>query len=114
MEFLLRRLKVPFGCTTELSHKGQEFLTLLFSLHDKDQDGALCPEELNSLFSKCITPPWGEEYKYMVATNEMVISRIVEKWCIPSLIRNFGFLLMIASLLDFSVVFQIVAYYKKT
>lgn len=65
-------LKVPSGCTTELSHKGQEFLTQLFMLHDRDRDGALSPPELESLFSKCPVAPWGNEYKYIVATNEYV------------------------------------------
>jgi len=66
------RLKVPLGCTTELSHKGQEFLTLLFMQHDRDRDGALSPLEMESLFSRCLTPPWGDEYKYTVSTNEKV------------------------------------------
>ncbi|XP_029165741.1 mitochondrial Rho GTPase isoform X2 [Nylanderia fulva] len=63
-------LKVPLGCTTELSHKGQEFLTLLFMQHDRDRDGALSPLEMESLFSRCLVPPWGDEYKYTVPTNE--------------------------------------------
>lgn len=69
---VLRRLKVPVGCTTELSHKGQEFLTLLFMQHDRDRDGALSPSEMESLFSRCLTAPWGDEYKYTVPTNEKV------------------------------------------
>ncbi|XP_011303852.1 mitochondrial Rho GTPase isoform X3 [Fopius arisanus] len=63
-------LKVPSGCTTELSHKGQEFLTVLFMLHDRDRDGALSPSEMDSLFSRCVTPPWGDEFKHTVSTNE--------------------------------------------
>lgn len=63
-------MKVPSGCTTELSHKGQEFLTLLFMQHDRDRDGALSPPEVDSLFSRCLSPPWGEEYKHTVPTNE--------------------------------------------
>lgn len=69
---MLYRLKVPVGCTTELSHKGQEFLTLLFLQHDRDRDGALSPSEMESLFSRCLMPPWGDEYKYTVPTNEKV------------------------------------------
>lgn len=69
---MLYRLKVPVGCTTELSHKGQEFLTLLFMHHDQDKDGALSPSEMKSLFSRCCAPPWEEEYKYTVPTNEKV------------------------------------------
>ncbi|CAK9828451.1 Mitochondrial Rho GTPase [Anthophora retusa] len=69
-EYIYPPLKVPAGCTSELSHKGQEFLTLLFMQHDRDRDGALSPLEMESLFSRCLVPPWGEEYKYTVPTNE--------------------------------------------
>ncbi|XP_043517334.1 mitochondrial Rho GTPase isoform X1 [Frieseomelitta varia] len=69
-EYIYPPLKVPVGCTTELSHKGQEFLTLLFMQHDRDRDGALSPSEMESLFSRCLIPPWGDEYKYTVPTNE--------------------------------------------
>ncbi|XP_057325248.1 mitochondrial Rho GTPase isoform X1 [Microplitis mediator] len=69
-EYIHPPLKVPQGCTTELSHKGQEFLTILFMQHDRDRDGALSPSEMESLFSRCVTPPWGDEFKYTVATNE--------------------------------------------
>ncbi|XP_018316017.1 mitochondrial Rho GTPase isoform X2 [Mycetomoellerius zeteki] len=69
-EYIYPSLKIPSGCSTELSHKGQEFLTLLFMQHDRDRDGALSPLEMESLFSRCLFPPWGDEYKYTVATNE--------------------------------------------
>ncbi|XP_044596370.1 mitochondrial Rho GTPase isoform X2 [Cotesia glomerata] len=69
-EYIHPPLKVPQGCTTELSHKGQEFLTILFMQHDRDRDGALSPSEMESLFSRCVTPPWEDEYKYTVATNK--------------------------------------------
>ncbi|XP_011881968.1 PREDICTED: mitochondrial Rho GTPase isoform X1 [Vollenhovia emeryi] len=69
-EYIYPSLKVPLGCSTELSHKGQEFLTLLFMQHDRDRDGALSPLEMESLFSRCLLPPWGDEYKYTVPTNE--------------------------------------------
>ncbi|XP_015605375.1 mitochondrial Rho GTPase isoform X3 [Cephus cinctus] len=69
-EYVSPTLKVPPGCTTELSHKGQEFLALLFMQHDRDHDGALSPPELDALFSRCLVPPWGDEYKYTVPTNE--------------------------------------------
>ncbi|XP_018340566.1 PREDICTED: mitochondrial Rho GTPase isoform X2 [Trachymyrmex septentrionalis] len=69
-EYIHPSLKIPSGCSTELSHKGQEFLTLLFMQHDRDRDGALSPLEMESLFSRCLFPPWGDEYKYTVATNE--------------------------------------------
>ncbi|KAL0121329.1 hypothetical protein PUN28_006691 [Cardiocondyla obscurior] len=69
-EYIQPTLKVPHGCSTELSHKGQEFLTLLFMQHDRDRDGALSPLEMESLFSRCLFPPWGDEYRHTVPTNE--------------------------------------------
>ncbi|XP_025074964.1 mitochondrial Rho GTPase, partial [Pogonomyrmex barbatus] len=69
-EYIHPSLKIPLGCSTELSHKGQEFLTLLFMQHDRDRDGALSPLEMESLFSRCLVPPWGDEYRYTVPTNE--------------------------------------------
>lgn len=70
--FFANSLKVPPGCTTELSHKGHDFLTILFMQHDRDRDGALSPPEIESLFSRCVVPPWGNEYKYTVSTNDKV------------------------------------------
>ncbi|XP_046490339.1 mitochondrial Rho GTPase isoform X1 [Neodiprion pinetum] len=69
-EYIHPPLKVPLGCTTELSHKGQEFLAVLFMQHDCDHDGALSPLEMEMLFSRCPSPPWGEEYRFVVPTNE--------------------------------------------
>ncbi|XP_048507598.1 mitochondrial Rho GTPase isoform X2 [Athalia rosae] len=69
-EYVNPPLKVPAGCTTELSHKGHEFLAVLFMQHDRDHDGALSPLEMDMLFSRCPSPPWGDEYRYMVTTNE--------------------------------------------
>jgi len=45
--------------------------------HDRDRDGALSPLEMESLFSRCLFPPWSDEYKYTVATNEKVVVHII-------------------------------------
>lgn len=63
-------LRVPTGSTTELSHKGQQFLAHMFERHDKDKDHALSPAELEDLFSACPTPAWGSNVSSVVATNE--------------------------------------------
>ncbi|XP_067013378.1 mitochondrial Rho GTPase isoform X2 [Anabrus simplex] len=68
-EYLYPPLRVPAGCTTELSHKGHQFLTMLFERHDKDHDGALSPSELESLFSTCPSPLWGLDVHRTVVTN---------------------------------------------
>lgn len=61
---------MPSGCTTELSHKGQQFLSLLFERYDKDRDRALSPSEFEELFSTCPTPAWDVDVSNMVPTNE--------------------------------------------
>lgn len=68
-EFLHPPLRVHSGCTTELSHKGQQFLTTLFNHHDKDKDGALSPKESESFFSACPVPLWGKDVCNTVVTN---------------------------------------------
>lgn len=64
---------VPAGCTTELSHKGQQFLTMLFERFDKDRDGALSPAEVDDLFSTCPAPLWGPDVRRTVSTNSEVL-----------------------------------------
>lgn len=63
-------IKVPSGCTTELSYRGQQFLTHIFERYDKDRDKALSPVEYEELFSTCATPAWPPDVTAMVQTNE--------------------------------------------
>lgn len=48
--FLLPKLDCPVNCSVELSPSGYRFFVDLFSLFDMDNDGALNPNELTSLF----------------------------------------------------------------
>ncbi|ALC47444.1 Miro [Drosophila busckii] len=57
-EYLRPPLKIPPGSSTELSHRGQQFLIALFERYDRDGDGALSPEEHKMLFSTCPAAPW--------------------------------------------------------
>ncbi|XP_039953909.1 mitochondrial Rho GTPase isoform X3 [Bactrocera neohumeralis] len=57
-DYLRPTLKIPPGSSTELSHRGQQFLTALFERYDKDGDGALSPEEHKMIFSTCPSAPW--------------------------------------------------------
>ncbi|XP_014088579.1 mitochondrial Rho GTPase isoform X3 [Bactrocera oleae] len=57
-DYLRPTLKIPPGSSTELSHRGQQFLTALFERYDRDGDGALSPEEHKMLFSTCPSAPW--------------------------------------------------------
>lgn len=68
-EYLHPPLKVPKGCTTELSYDGFQFLTALFEKYDEDKDNCLSPAELQNLFSVCPAQPWGPEVPWTVVTN---------------------------------------------
>lgn len=48
--FVKPSFAVPPECSVELSPNGYQFLTDIFEVHDKDRDGALSEEELDSLF----------------------------------------------------------------
>ncbi|XP_022193703.2 mitochondrial Rho GTPase isoform X2 [Nilaparvata lugens] len=67
--YLFPKLKVPYGCSTELSYRGQMFFLNLFERFDSDKDGALSPHEQEKLFSICPAPPWRTELKHIVPTN---------------------------------------------
>lgn len=69
-DYLSPHIKVPPGASTELSHRGQQFLMSLFERNDKDNDGALSPEEFKRVFSSCPTPPFSSDIKRTVPTNE--------------------------------------------
>jgi hypothetical protein len=70
--FFLCSLRVPPGCSTELSSTGWAFLAQIFEQHDKDRDGALKEDELTSLFAPCPVVPWGPSLRYSVPTNAQV------------------------------------------
>lgn len=69
-EYLRPPLHVPPGCSTELSHRGHQFLQRLFEKHDQDRDGLLSPAELRSLFSVFPAAPWGPELACTVPTEQ--------------------------------------------
>lgn len=67
-------LDIPAGCSAELTSAGYRFLTSIFEKFDSDGDGALCPSELDSLFSVCSEMPAFFEPKFLinsVHTNEL-------------------------------------------
>lgn len=77
----LNSIRVPIGCTSELSHKGQQFLSTLFERYDKDKDGALSPAEVDNLFSTCPSPLWGPDVHRTVLTNSKVLYFIAVYMC---------------------------------
>ncbi|KAF9499026.1 mitochondrial Rho GTPase [Pleurotus eryngii] len=59
--FLFPKFEVPYDCSVELSPLGYQFFTDIFEVFDKDQDGALKPEELNDLLSTSPGNPWATQ-----------------------------------------------------
>ncbi|KAL0961338.1 hypothetical protein HGRIS_006294 [Hohenbuehelia grisea] len=59
--FLSPKFDVPHDCSVELSPLGYQFFTDIFEVFDKDQDGALKPQELNELFSTSPGNPWATQ-----------------------------------------------------
>ncbi|XP_068825575.1 mitochondrial Rho GTPase 2 isoform X6 [Capricornis sumatraensis] len=68
-DYLCPPLRVPLGCSTELNHRGYQFVQRMFEKHDQDRDGALSPAELQSLFSVFPAAPWGPQLPNTVRTK---------------------------------------------
>ncbi|XP_077980753.1 mitochondrial Rho GTPase 1-like isoform X2 [Glandiceps talaboti] len=88
-EYLYPRLHVGIGCSTELSHFGYQFLTTTFDKYDRDQDGALSPTELESLFSTCPMNPWGPDVNMTVPTNDknwITLQGYLSQWTLTTLL----------------------------
>ncbi|KAJ3338174.1 ERMES complex Ca(2+)-binding regulatory GTPase gem1 [Gonapodya sp. JEL0774] len=58
--FLFPAFDVPPDTSVELSPSGYQFFIDLFTVHDKDKDGALREDELEELFSTSPGNPWRE------------------------------------------------------
>ncbi|XP_028616645.1 mitochondrial Rho GTPase 2 isoform X2 [Grammomys surdaster] len=68
-DYLCPPLSVPPGCSTELNHRGYQFVQRVFDKHDQDHDGVLSPTELQKLFSVFSVAPWGPELLHTVPTQ---------------------------------------------
>ncbi|PAV63751.1 hypothetical protein WR25_08001 [Diploscapter pachys] len=69
-EYMYPKLKIPVGCSTELSPEGIQFVCSLFEKFDEDKDGCLSPSELANLFSVCPSAAFGKEMLSSVETNQ--------------------------------------------
>nr|XP_044985984.1 mitochondrial Rho GTPase 2 isoform X3 [Jaculus jaculus] len=69
-DYLCPPLLIPPGCSTELNHRGYQFVQWVFEKHDQDRDGALSPAELETLFSVFPVAPWGPELSHTVPTED--------------------------------------------
>nr|XP_002736480.1 PREDICTED: mitochondrial Rho GTPase 1-A isoform X1 [Saccoglossus kowalevskii] len=88
-DYLYPKLHIGLGCSTELSHLGYQFLTILFEKYDKDKDNALSPTELENLFSTCPLNPWGPDVNMTVATNEknwISLQGYLAQWTLTTLL----------------------------
>uniref|UniRef100_A0A8C2BM33 Ras homolog family member T2 n=1 Tax=Cyprinus carpio TaxID=7962 RepID=A0A8C2BM33_CYPCA len=75
-DYLYPPLRVSVGCTTELNHRGHQFLQKLFDKYDEDKDSALSPAELKNLFSILPYMPWGPEvYSNVPLSDDNYISQ---------------------------------------
>lgn len=91
-EFLQPNLKIPPGSSTELSHRGQQFLTSIFERSDRDGDGALSTEEYRSIFNACPSLPWPSftDLRRTVPTNDkgyMTLHGWMCRWTLMTLIE---------------------------
>ncbi|XP_031206415.1 mitochondrial Rho GTPase 2 isoform X4 [Mastomys coucha] len=68
-DYLCPPLHVPPGCSSELNHRGYQFVQRVFEKYDQDHDGVLSPTELQNLFSVFSVAPWGPELLHTVPTR---------------------------------------------
>ncbi|XP_070581057.1 mitochondrial Rho GTPase 1-A-like isoform X2 [Ptychodera flava] len=88
-EYLYPRLMLGNGSSTELSHLGYQFLTMIFEKYDRDKDNALSPTELEGLFSTCPINPWGPDVNMTVPTNEkhwITLQGYLAQWTLTTLL----------------------------
>lgn len=88
-EYLRPPLKVPPGSSTELSHRGQQFLAQIFERGDMDRDNALSPEEFRAVFSVCPSPPWMNDITRTVPTNgngHLTLTGWMCRWALMTLV----------------------------
>jgi len=88
-EYLFPHIKVPPTSTTELTHQGFNFLTVLFEKYDQDHDGSLNAQEVQNLFSTCPIMPWGPDVAHTVVTNEkgwITLQGYLAEWALTTLL----------------------------
>lgn len=92
--FLHPKLDVPQDSSVELSAEGYDFFTHLFTIFDKDKDGALNESELNDLFSTAPCNPWlkgGTLPQNTTLTDEhgsLTLQGFLALWSMTTLLRH--------------------------
>lgn len=99
-EYLCPAIDIGTDQTVELSDAGYQFLIDLFHRHDKDEDEALKPEELQELFSIFPTMPWGEDVVNSVETNAngwITLQGFLAQWTLTTFLDYSRMLAYLAS-----------------
>ncbi|XP_073245847.1 mitochondrial Rho GTPase 1-A-like isoform X2 [Porites lutea] len=99
-EYLCPAIDIGTDQTVELSDAGYQFLIDLFHRHDKDEDEALKPEELQELFSIFPTMPWGEDVVNSVETNAngwITLQGFLAQWTLTTFLDYTRMLAYLAS-----------------
>ncbi|CAH3190659.1 unnamed protein product [Porites evermanni] len=99
-EYLCPAIDIGTDQTVELSDAGYQFLIDLFHRHDKDEDEALKPEELQELFSIFPTNPWGEDVVNSVETNAngwITLQGFLAQWTLTTFLDYTRMLAYLAS-----------------
>ncbi|KAG9096861.1 ERMES complex Ca(2+)-binding regulatory GTPase gem1 [Ceratobasidium sp. 370] len=85
--WLAPKFDVPQDCSVELSPQGYQFFTDIFQIFDKDQDGALRPEELDNLFNTSPGNPWVEDDDEGV-DGTITLQHWLAKWSMTTLLDH--------------------------
>lgn len=99
-EYLCPAIDIGTDQTVELSDAGYQFLIDLFHRHDKDEDEAMKPEELQELFSIFPTMPWGEDVVNSVETNAngwITLQGFLAQWTLTTFLDHTRMLAYLAS-----------------
>lgn len=90
-DFLFPPFEVPADCSVELSFDGYQFLTDLFQVFDKDNDGALNEVELDDLFSTAPCIPWeGQGVRQSITDQEgsITLQGFLAQWSMTTLLNH--------------------------
>ncbi|KAG8682869.1 ERMES complex Ca(2+)-binding regulatory GTPase gem1, partial [Ceratobasidium sp. 395] len=85
--WLAPKFDVPQDCSVELSPQGYQFFTDIFQIFDKDQDGALRPEELDNLFNTSPGNPWVADDDEGV-DGTITLQHWLAKWSMTTLLDH--------------------------
>lgn len=91
-DYLNPNLPMPSFCATELSPKAFQFLTELFQLYDRDNDGHLNDDDLKLFFQTTPGLPWkSEKMNYVssgyMSSGEMSLHQFYGMWAMLTIMN---------------------------